>query len=130
MEIQFTDTLVPMTKLLTKQGFGKGSHLRKMIITLTLKSGVNLFITGLSKPRYGIQVLQSLVKDSKNSTCSVYTERQGGKIVYRVIRMASSLENMKHEPEKAAVLGQDKYYKSKLDILLNPHKFTIKGNSE
>lgn len=126
-EIQFTDILLPMTKLLTKQGFGRGSHLRKMIITITLKSGVNLFIIGFSRPRSGIQVLQSLVEDSENSTCSVYTERQHGKIVYRVIQMASSLENMKYDPEKAAALGQDKYYKSRLDILLNPKKFIIGG---
>jgi hypothetical protein len=129
-EIQFTDILIPMTKTLTKQGFGKGTHLRKMIITITLKSGVDLFIIGFSRPRSGIQVLQALVKDGDNSTCSVYTERQDGKIVYRVVQMASSLENMKYDPEKAAVLGQDEYYKSKLEILLNPKKFTIKSNGE
>lgn len=129
-EIKFTDTLIPMTKLLTKQGFGRGSHLRKMIVTINLKSGVNLFITGFSRPRSGIQVLQSLVEDSENSTCSVYTEKQHGKIVYRVIQMGSSLANMKYDPEKAAQLGHDEYYKSQLHILLNPKEFIIEGNSD
>jgi DNA invertase Pin-like site-specific DNA recombinase/cell division protein FtsB len=129
-EIQFSDILIPMTKSLTKQGFGKGSHLRKMIITITLKSGIHQFIIGFSRPRSGIQVLQSLVEDSDNSTCSVYTERKNGKIVYRVIQIASSLENMKYDPEKAASQGQQKYYKSQIDILLNPKEFSIGIDNE
>jgi DNA invertase Pin-like site-specific DNA recombinase len=124
-EIQFTDKLIPMTKELTKQGLGKGSHIRKMFITVALKSGVDLIITGTSKPRYGIQWLASIVADSENNSSSVFTEIENDKVVTKVSQMASSLGNMTYNPEKEAAMGKDEYHASRLDILLNPKKFTV-----
>jgi len=124
-EIAFTDKLIPMTKELTKQGFGRGSHIRRMFITVILKSEVELIITGVSKPRYGIQRLASLVADSNNTSSSVVTLIEEGKVVTKVSQMASSLSDMTYNREKEASMGKDEYHASRLDIFLNPKKFTI-----
>jgi hypothetical protein len=124
-EIAFTDKLIPMTKELTKQGFGKGSHIRRMFINVILKSEVELIITGVSKPRYGIQRLASLVADSNNTSSSAVTLIEEGKVVTKVSQIASSLSSMKYNPEQEAAMGKDEYHASRLDKLLNPKKFTI-----
>jgi DNA invertase Pin-like site-specific DNA recombinase len=124
-EITFTDRLIPMTKWLTKQGFGKGSHIRKMFITVTLNSGVELIITGISKPRYGIQQLASLVADSENTSSSVVTEIDNGKVISKVSQIASSSSDMKYDPDKAEAMGKDEYHASRKNILFNPKKFIV-----
>jgi len=120
-EITFDDQLIPITKALTKMGYGKGSHLRQMSMLVILKNKNEIPILGVSKPQYGLQYLESIVEDRPNHTFKVITIKNKNTVFSEVIEYKASKEAVLADPEKNLV----KATSTEADILTMPSEQTF-----
>ena len=120
-KIVFDDELVPITKELTKMGYGKGTHLRQMSIRVILKNKTEIPILGVSKPQYGLQYLESIVEDRPNHTFKVVTIKNKDTAFSEVREYKASKEAVLVDPEKNLV----KATSEEAEILTMPSEQTF-----